>query len=277
MTQHAFLQGVASIDIDRLVADTDAFLRTERNESYPRDILERAISRVVDERLEGYIADLPQMLTNPRSAEFHELERILAEPFLTSERVATVAESVEETEAALITNEPGMLTGKRRYSPERFAAMIEFIAHKGRNIFQTNLNKLLFYSDFWFFYLQGFSISGAVYKKLPFGPVFEGCRPMLDELERKHRIRPTRMMVKGKEAKILKTSENYKPSTGILTEEEKRMLDWTIEKLGHMTSEEISEFSHMEMAWKSLKIGEPISYQYAKFFKLLPPKDLLER
>ena len=62
----------------------------------------------------------------------------------------------------------------------------------------------------------------------------------------------------------------------ILTDDERRLLDWVAMTYGQMSASEISDFSHREMAYKFTEPNEPIAYAYSKFFKHLPPKDLLD-
>ena len=61
--------------------------------------------------------------------------------------------------------------------------MIAHIASSESDIYKTKLNKLLFYSDFINYYLNGTSISGAKYVHLPYGPVPDSykvrCRNLL--------------------------------------------------------------------------------------------------
>jgi hypothetical protein len=76
-----------------------------------------------------------------------------------------------------------VFTGHRVSSFEKLAAMTAYIARHGRHVYKTKLNKLLFYSDFVNYHLNGVSISGARYVHLPFGPVPDRYEQMLRNLE----------------------------------------------------------------------------------------------
>ena len=57
---------------------------------------------------------------------------------------------------------------------------------------------------------------------------------------------------------------------------QKKVLDWVSDTYGKMSASEISEFSHLEMAYKFTEPNEPIAYEYGKFFKKLPPRSLVD-
>ncbi len=67
----------------------------------------------------------------------------------------------------------------------------------------------------------------------------------------------------------------YDPVQSILTDNEKRVLDWVVGKLGDLTANEISEISREVSAYKSTPKGAPISYAFAETFKMLPPGRIL--
>jgi uncharacterized phage-associated protein len=52
----------------------------------------------------------------------------------------------------------------------------------------------------------------------------------------------------------------------VLSAQEKKVLDWVSDTYGNMSASEISEFSHLEMAYKFTEPNEPIAYEYGKFF-----------
>jgi len=54
-------------------------------------------------------------------------------------------------------------------------------------------------------------------------------------------------------------------------------LVWVLETYGNMSSGEISDLSHNELAYKFTRPNQPIAYEYAKFFKYRPPSDLLNQ
>ena len=146
---------------------------------------------------------------------------------------------------------------------------MEYLTAKGHHIYKTSLNKLLFYSDLTHFYLFGRGMSGAVYYNRPFGPVADPAGPVLGELIRDERVKVDPRM------QTLEAAGDAPAE--VLTDEEKKVLDWVADTYGHMSASQISELSHREMAYKYTQPNEPIAYAYGKFFKHLPPKSLLDQ
>ena len=181
------------------------------------------------------------------------------------DQAQTVAVPVEAAEAASV------FTGARPYSPEKLGAMIEYISRKGRDIYKTNLNKLLFYSDLTFYYLYGRGISGATYVNLPYGPVPENVEPVINDLASNNRIRKVPAPDRGSNAEMIKPAETAAARVE-LDPEEMELLDWVLNTYGDMTPTQISDVSHAEKAYRFTRPQEPIAYEYAKFFERLPEK-----
>ena len=60
-----------------------------------------------------------------------------------------------------------------------------------------------------------------------------------------------------------------------LSDDDRRILDWVADTYGSLTTAQITELSHQEIAYRSTRTGEPIAYRYSEFLNALPPKDLL--
>lgn len=261
---------LSRVDLDRLVDNSRQLLAEQGNEIPSEQMLRRSIARVIESRLDTFAEELPDRFADVQSAEFRSLQQLLDESFLREARPQTVSHEVPAEQSANI------LTGQRPFSPTRLEAMIEYIAHAGKNVFQTNLNKLLFYSDFGFFHLTNTSISGATYARLPQGPVYPAYKETLDAMEREDKISVQRINTRGVEARLLGAKAGYDPAHSILTEGEKRVLDWVVGELGDLTAGEISDISHEETAYKNTPPGAPISYTFAETLKILPPRRVLD-
>ena len=263
---------LSGVDLDRLVQNTKQLLQDEGTVVPSEKELRRSIARVIESRLEMFAEELPDRFSDVRSAEFLELQRVLDEAFLreAKQHPFTAPETVPAEQPATI------LTGKRPFSHARLEAMIEYLVHAGKNVFQTNLNKLLFYSDFGFFHLTNQSISGATYARLPQGPVYPAYKETLDAMERENRLDAVRINTKGTEARLLKPKKNYDPTQSILTDDEKRVVDWVVGRLGDLSANQISDISHEETAYRNTPAGAPISYTFAETLRILPPSSILE-
>lgn len=129
------------------------------------------------------------------------------------------------------------------------------------NVGETVLYKLLYFSDFNYYELYEEHLSGARYRKLPYGPV-----PLsFDKIV-------TSMIEKG-EIKKIKTEYFDKPQTRYLPLEkaeltkllasEKEVIDKVIEQMSDWSASSISAYSHSDMPWKASKQGEIIEYELA--------------
>jgi len=127
------------------------------------------------------------------------------------------------------------------------------------NVGETVLYKLLYFSDFNYFELYEDHLSGARYRKLPYGPVpkkFEAIVNTMIENEELKRI---------KTEYYDKTQTRYipliKPDLTILKASEKEVIDRVIEQMSDWSASAISNYSHNDMPWKASKEGEEISYE----------------
>jgi uncharacterized phage-associated protein len=165
-----------------------------------------------------------------------------------------------------------VFSGNRTFSPERLTAMMAYLARKGTDVYKTKLNKLLFYADLTGYYLTGQGMSGAQYVHLPHGPVPDSYEEMIDLGVKSKKLKVTVVRGKGDNVRLIQSGED---AGSELDSKDKRVLDWIIETYGRLTTNEISDRSHEEMAYRFTTQGEPIAYRYAEFLKTLPPKDLL--
>lgn len=135
------------------------------------------------------------------------------------------------------------------------------------NVGETVLYKLLYFADFNYFELYEEHLTGAVYRKLPFGPVpkqFEGI---------------VAQMIEGGKLKRIKTDYHgfaqtrylplEKPDLTCLRASEKDVLDRVIDQMSDWSAAAISSYSHKDMPWVASKEGDEIDYELA-FYRELP-------
>jgi uncharacterized phage-associated protein len=248
--------------IGSISADVQQALRVEKGEEYDTHLIEESMRRCLETKFDAIEENMHELFTSPATREFAQLSTLLAQSRL-EERAVEVGEAVE---LAQEFHDDSVFTGRRIFAKAKMAAMIEYLTAKGGHVYKTSLNKLLFYSDLTNYYLSGQGMSGAVYYNRRFGPVADPASSVLSELvnESKVRVEPR-----------MQTLESSGVSGDILSDQEKKVLDWVSSTYGKMSASEISEFSHLEMAYKFTEANEPIAYEYAKFFKTLPPKSFL--
>ncbi len=135
------------------------------------------------------------------------------------------------------------------------------------NVGETVLYKLLYFSDFNYYELYEEHLTGAKYRKLPFGPVPQKLDIIIQQ-----------MMEHG-QLKRVKTEYHGYPQTRYLPLEkadltklkasEKEVIDRVIEQMSDWSATAISNYSHRDMPWLASKEGEEINYELA-FYRDAP-------
>jgi transcriptional regulator with XRE-family HTH domain len=135
------------------------------------------------------------------------------------------------------------------------------------NVGETVLYKLLYFSDFNYYELYEEHLTGATYRKLPFGPVPQKLDTIIGQ-----------MIEKGQLQRV-KTEYHGYPQTRYLPLEkadltelrasEKEIIDRVIEQMSDWSAAAISNYSHQDMPWIASKEGEEINYELA-FYRDAP-------
>ena len=135
------------------------------------------------------------------------------------------------------------------------------------NVGETLLYKLLYFSDFNYYELHEEHLSGATYRKLPYGPVPKNLDTII------------KTMIDEGELKRIKTDYNNYPQTRYiplkkadLTElkaSEKKVIDRVIDQFSDWSAKAISEYSHKDIPWMASKDGKEINYELV-FYREAP-------
>ena len=135
------------------------------------------------------------------------------------------------------------------------------------NVGETVLYKLLYFSDFNYYELYEEHLTGAEYKKLPYGPVPQKLNTIINQ------------MIEGGVLKRVKTKYHGFPQTRYLPLEkanllemkasETEMLDRVIEQMSDWSAAAISNYSHKDLPWEVTDEGKSISYELA-FYREAP-------
>ncbi len=135
------------------------------------------------------------------------------------------------------------------------------------NVGETVLYKLLYFSDFNYYELYEEHLSGARYRKLPYGPVPKRFEAIVNSMIEKEELK------KIKTEYYDKIQTRYipliKPDLTKLKASEKEVIDRVIEQMSDWSAAAISNYSHNDMPWKASKEGEDISYELA-FYRSAP-------
>jgi hypothetical protein len=273
MIEDNFLIGDLGAKIKLCAPDVQLALQREREANYTLGQVEEALVLCVGNMLDRIGEGLYEMFTSPDRPEFDELGRIL-EKRVKPLAVRSVETAVQPVEIAfqpdLSFGGESVFSGHKSFSVTKLAAMIEYISGKGHNIYKTNLNKLLFYADLSYFYLRGEGISGAVYYNRPFGPVTDAADGALKDLITKDRIRV------NKRVGTLEFTGTFQTINRALTKDERKVIDWVLDRYGNMTTAEIVQHSHEEKAYANTEPNDKIAYKYAAYITYLPPRSFLD-
>jgi uncharacterized phage-associated protein/DNA-binding transcriptional regulator YiaG len=160
-------------------------------------------------------------------------------------------------------NARNIYNGFQKFNIERFTNMVVFFSESMKP-YKTKLNKLLFYTDFYHFKKTGFSISGAIYRAIQYGPVPNDYDTLYQEVIKKEKIE----CVVSEEGDF--TSEQFLPiknktfDAALFTEQEIQTLNEISQKFKSFTAKKIKDISHEETAWiENEKNKGLISFDYA--------------
>jgi len=168
-------------------------------------------------------------------------------------------------ETILAKDDVDEYSGYRKFDLNRLKTVIQFFCKGGCQ--KTNLNKLLFYTDFKACKEFGLSITGTRYVRIDYGPVIDDFNfyfaSMVEEglLEVEEVLYPNGYVG---EKYIAKTE----PDLSNLNDSERDVLLSVKRQLGGLTAKEIADRSHKEAAYKKSEEKKPISYIHSKELSL---------
>ena len=154
--------------------------------------------------------------------------------------------------------ESGLLPNLKKYK-EMILACLRFGSASDGKIPKTKLAKLLYLSDFAWFYEELSSMSGMQYRRLPYGPVPDMYFRALDELENAGKI----VIDRKKDGVLLvKESEgNKKQILSALNVKEKALIKAINKNWRNKKTEEIVNFTHNQMPYFLCRDNEIIPYE----------------
>lgn len=160
----------------------------------------------------------------------------------------------------IFDEEASIYSGFKKFDYDKLKDMVLFFANKEAKLLKTKLMKLLNYSDMIYFKEKSISISGLMYKHLPYGPVPDNYEIILSKLE-KDGIINIEVKIEGiYESNQIIALKEYYPS---LTNEELEILEKVYKKFKSFGSKEISDYSHKEEGYIKTSPHQAISYEYA--------------
>ena len=129
-------------------------------------------------------------------------------------------------------------------------------------MYETKLNKLLFYADFSHFKHHGVSISGAPYLAFPHGPVLQHYPRIEDDLLESGELSVDEVFFSdGGSGTIFHGGRA--PDLALFSAEEQATLARIADELGRKTSKRLRDMSHAESAWRDTPERSMIDYAKA--------------
>jgi transcriptional regulator with XRE-family HTH domain len=135
------------------------------------------------------------------------------------------------------------------------------------NVGETVLYKLLYFSDFNYYELYEEHLTGAKYRKLPYGPVPQKLDSIIGQMIEKGQLHRVKTEYHGYPQTRYLPLE--KADLTVLKASEKEVIDRVIEQMSDWSASAISNFSHKDMPWLASKEGEVINYELA-FYRDAP-------
>ena len=190
------------------------------------------------------------------------LDEFLSPDFRTEETLQYEQPKTEE-KSDLRISVPNLKVGKFK---NVLLYILEHCAGKP-NIGETVLNKLLYFCDFNFYELYEEHLTGARYKKLPYGPFPQKLDTIINQMIEEGILTRIKTAYHG----FLQTRyiPLKKAELTQLSAAEKTVIDNVIQQMSDWSANKISEYSHKDMPWLATNDSDYISYNLA-FYRELP-------
>lgn len=127
------------------------------------------------------------------------------------------------------------------------------------NVGETVLYKLLYFSDFNYYELYEEHLTGAQYRKLPYGPVPHKIDTIIGQMIENGQLQRVKTEYHGYPQTRYLPLE--KPDLTELKASEKEIIDRVIEQMSDWSAAMLSNYSHGDKPWKASKDGEEINYE----------------
>jgi transcriptional regulator with XRE-family HTH domain len=182
-------------------------------------------------------------------------EKLLARDIKKNIEEIDLAEQVEN-------KQPDIRISLPELNIEKFKHILLYILEKtaGKpNVGETVLYKLLYFCDFNYYELYEAHLTGAEYRKLPYGPVPQKLDGILNQMLLNKQIH--RMKTDFHGYPQTRYFPLLKPDLARISGAEKQIIDQVIERFSDWSASSISDFSHNDMPWKASRDGEVIEYE----------------
>lgn len=135
------------------------------------------------------------------------------------------------------------------------------------NVGETVLYKLLYFSDFNYYELYEEQLTGANYRKLPYGPVPQKLDQIIEQMRTDGQLERIKTNYHG--FSQTRYFPLVKADLRTFKASEKEVIDRVIEQMSDWSASAISDYSHKDIPWLATKEGEEINYELA-FYREAP-------
>jgi len=135
------------------------------------------------------------------------------------------------------------------------------------NVGESVLYKLLYFSDFNYYELYEEHLTGAKYRKLPYGPVPQNLDTIIGQMIEKGQLQRVKTEYHGYPQ--IRYLPLVKADLTELRASEKEIIDRVIAQMSDWSAAAISNYAHKDMPWLASKEGEEINYELA-FYRDAP-------
>ncbi len=151
-----------------------------------------------------------------------------------------------------------------KFNKDKFKEVLLYILEKcgaKANVGETVLYKLLYFSDFDYYELYENYLTGAVYRKVSYGPAPCDFQKTVEEMIKGGQLKKVTADYHGKAQKKYLPLVKADIDKWNWTAREKEVIDNVIDKLSSMDATTISDYSHSDVPWEIAKDKEFIDYE----------------
>lgn len=191
------------------------------------------------------------------------VDKLLAEDYPLEKIMPVLSEEAE-------TYAPDMRISVPVLDPHKLRTVLLYILERcaGKpNVGETVLCKLLYFCDFNYYEIYEEHLTGASYRKLPYGPVPQELQGLLGEMIRDKQLQRIKTDYHGYAQ--IRYLPNVKADLRQLKASELTVIDKVIDQFSDWTGLAISDYSHKDIPWEASEEGEDIDYELVFYRK--PP------
>ncbi len=131
------------------------------------------------------------------------------------------------------------------------------------NLGESVINKLLYFADFNYFEIYEEHLTGATYRKLPYGPALEDYETIMKRMVDNDLLKRIRTEYQGYPQ--IRYFPLAKPDLKRFSAAAKEVIDQVINRFSDWSASAIREYSQLDVPWRATANGEIIDYELCFF------------